>query len=191
MSNQAYPLCWPAGWPRTQARESGKFKTTLSATLNFLRKEVELLGGKNLVLSSNCTLGNERPSDPGVVAYFSLKDQPIAIPCDRWFKVEDNVRAIGLTIEAMRGMERWGAKHMIKAIFQGFKALPAQSGDAFNCWTVLGVEFRDGITEAEIVDAYKKRSLICHPDRPGGSNDAMAELNRAKVDALHTIGRGK
>lgn len=143
MSNQAYPLCWPAGWPRTTTRESGRFKTTLSAALNFLRKEVGLLGGKNLVLSSNCTLGHERPVDSGVVAYFLLKDQNIAIPCDRWRKVEDNVRAIGLTIEAMRGMERWGAKHMIKAMFQGFKALPAQTGEAFNCWTVLAVEYHD------------------------------------------------
>ena len=70
---QAYPLQWPAGWPRTppERRETGKFKTTLSGALSNLQSELRLLGGKNLVLSSNVTLGEQRPSDPGIAAYFT------------------------------------------------------------------------------------------------------------------------
>lgn len=35
------------------------------------------------------------------------------------------MRAIEKTIEALRGLERWGAKEMVNAPFRGFKALPA------------------------------------------------------------------
>lgn len=182
MSTQAYPLQWPGGWPRTEYREESRFKTTLSAALNFLRKETELMGGKNLVLSSNCTLGNEKPKDCGVVAFFELRGTAIAIPCDRWRKVEDNVKAIGLTIEAMRGMERWGAKHMITAMFKGFMALPERSGPS--CWEVLGISPESN--EAQIVEAWRTKAKDCHPDA-GGSHDAMSALNAAKDIARATV----
>jgi len=57
---------------------------TLSGTLSGLTEEVRRLGGKNLILSSNHTLGATRPKEPGVVAYFDYDDRPVAIPCDRW-----------------------------------------------------------------------------------------------------------
>ena len=116
MNQTAYPLQWPAGWPRTESREGGRFKTTLNTALSALKREVELLGGRSLVLSSNVTLGNENPKDCGVVAYFELRGQFISIPCDRWNNVESNVKAITLTIEAMRGIERWGAKHYYRDV---------------------------------------------------------------------------
>jgi hypothetical protein len=177
-----YPLQWPRGWPRTEKREPSRFKTTLAAALNFLKEEVGRLGGKNLVLSSNVSLGNERVADVGVVAYFELRGQHIAVPCDRWQNVQDNVKAIGLTIEAMRGMERWGAKHMITAMFSGFKALPEKSGRS--PWEIL--EIRDDSTESEVLAQYRKLATRAHPDA-GGSVDAFRELCEAKDVALATI----
>lgn len=187
MNVTAYPLCWPAGWPKTlpQQRESAKFKATLSSALNGLKREVELLGGKRLVLSSNYTLGNEHPRESGVVAYFNYNDAAVAIPCDRWLKIEDNVRAIALTIEAMRGMERWGAKHMIAAMFTGFKQLEAKTG-GISWWEVLGVAPDAGAEQ--IKAAYRDRARVCHPD-VGGSSEAMATLNAAYEMALSQNGR--
>lgn len=183
MSQSAYPLQWPAGWPRSTSREPSKFKSTLPAALAMLKREVNLLGGKSLVLSSNVTLGEEKPKDVGVGAYFLLREQGIAIPCDRWSKVEDNVKAIALTIEAMRGMERWGAKHMITAMFQGFIALPERSGPS--CWDVLGLSPTNA-TEAGIMTAWRTKAQLLHPDK-GGSTEAMVELNAAKDLALSTL----
>lgn len=163
MSAQAYPLQWPSGWPRTAPRESGKFRTTLPAALAALKKEVGMLGGKGLVLSSNVTLGADRPGDPGVCAYFELRAQPIAIPCDRWQTVENNVKAIALTIEAMRGMERWGAKHMITAMFKGFKALPPRSTES--CWDILGIVSGSIVDEAAVVAAWRMKAKNRAPRR--------------------------
>lgn len=182
MNRQAYPLCWPVGWPKTEPtrRERGLFKTSLPAALNNLKRNVALLGGKELILSSNYTLGNERPKEPGVVAYFTWQDLQVAIPCDRWSLVEHNVQAIALTIEAMRGMERWGAKHMIKAMFTGFKALP-QSTEAEAWWDVLGVQ-HDASHEA-VKAAYRDLVKAHHPDA-GGNPDKFRRIQEAYETAM-------
>jgi hypothetical protein len=176
-----YPLQWPKQWPKTEPskKEGGKFNQSLAAALNGLKIECARLGGKNLVLSSNCTLGAERPAESGVVAYFQLDDQPIAIPCDRWKLVEHNVRAIALTIEAMRGMERWGAKHMITAMFTGFKALP-QKASGKDPKEILGLKNKNNPTEAEITAAFRAQSKIYHPDVfETGDADVWRELREA------------
>lgn len=158
-------------------RESSNFKQTLSGALNNLRRQIELMGGKNLVLSSNCALGHDTPKDSGVVAYFQLQNTAMAIPCDRWRKVQDNVHAIALTVEAMRGMERWGAKHMITAMFSGFKSLPSRAS-GLDPWVTLGIT--EKATEAEITAAFRSKSKIYHPDIPEtGSADKWAQIREA------------
>lgn len=187
MSSQAYPLSWPKGWPRTEQfkREQSRFDQTLSAALANLRREIDLMNGKGLTLSSNCTLGHDRPADPGVVAYFNLNNSPMAIPCDRWKKVEDNVHAIALTVGAMRGMERWGAKHMIAAMFSGFKALPAKTS-GLDPWQTLGISETAG--EVEITAAFRSKSKILHPDIPvTGNAEKWAELREAHDMAMQNV----
>jgi hypothetical protein len=183
----AYPLCWPPAWPKTELakKENGKFKQSLAAALNNLKVECSRLGGKNLVLSSNYTLGNERPAESGVVAYFLLDDKSIAIPCDRWRLVEHNVQAIALTIGAMRGMERWGAKHMITAMFSGFKALPEKSS-GLDPWEVLGMTRSVTTTAEEITEAYRRKSRTEHPDA-GGSHERFRVLREAHDLAMATV----
>lgn len=182
----AYPLAWPPGWPRTKVRQRGAYRSSLSGALKNLRGELRHLCGeqaaRTLVLSSNVTLGQERPADPGVVAYFTWDGNQMAIPCDRWQVVEHNVQAIALTIEAMRAMDRHGAKHMIRAMFQGFAALPAPSED----WrAVLGCA-TGNLVMAE--DHYRAKAREAHPDRPGGSHEAMARLNAAIAAARAELG---
>ena len=134
------------------------------------------MGGENLILSSNCTLGDDRPAQSGVVAFFDFDGSAVAIPCDRWKFVEHNVQAIALTIEAMRGMERWGAKHMIKAMFTGFKALPERAGGS-NWWEVLGVKEKS--TPEQVKEAHKILVKKHHPDAGGD-----AELFRRVQEAF-------
>lgn len=181
MTPTAYPLQWPKGWPRTEStkRERGRFRQSLAASLGGLRHEVGLLGGKSLVLSSNYTLGVERPSDSGVVAYFTLGDRQLAIPCDRWQSVEHNVQAIALTVDAMRGMERWGAKHMIHAMFSGFKALPEKTS-GIDPWAVLGLKPNPVPTEEVVTARFRVLAKTLHPDIPvTGSAEKWAELREA------------
>lgn len=173
----AYPLCWPPGWPKTEPhnRESAKFKTALPAALANLKRQIELMGGAGVLLSSNYTLGSSNPKEPGVVAYFTWAKVEMAIPCDRWLKLEDNVHAIALTVEAMRGMERWGAKHMIRAMFTGFKQLPLNpNGESW--WKVLNVPVN--APRDQVRDAYQRLVKESHPDA-GGDQERFIKIQRA------------
>lgn len=182
---QAYPLQWPPNFPRhTGSRESAKFRTELGSALRNLTKQLELMGAKGLVLSSNCTLGQSNAPDPGVCAYFTYDGMQLAIPCDRWNNVASNVQAIALTVEAMRGMNRWGAKHMIRAMFTGFKALPSGGTPKRTFREVLDMETTGGIELAE--SRYRVLATLRHPDR-GGSHEAMAELNEAIAEARRVL----
>lgn len=183
-----YPLHWPPNFPRTEVgkRESSQMRTGLSAALKNVQDEIRKLGGTGLILSSNCTLGNERPTDPGVAAWFTRDKEQICIPCDRWRDVASNLQAIAKTVEAFRGIERWGAKNMVKAAFRGFAALP-YSGTQTDPWAVLGIhEGPASRTRENIEDVYRHKAKICHPDH-GGSNEAMAALNTAREQALASL----
>jgi len=178
-SPSAYPLQWPAGWPRTepQRREHSKFKTTLTAAISNMTTEIKRMGGTAIILSSNCALGQTNATDPGVVVYFQWQGTAMAVPCDRWNRVDANVQAIALTIEAMRGMERWGAKHMIRAMFSGFKQLT--SGSRRPWWDVMGI-LADSPTD--LVHArYRELAKQRHPDT-GGNGELFATLQNAYED---------
>jgi hypothetical protein len=76
----------------------------------------------------------KRVADTGVAIYFIRKGKQMCIHCDRWDRVEDNIHAIAKTIEAMRGIERWGTGDMVDATFTGVLAISAPDD-----WrTVLG-----------------------------------------------------
>jgi hypothetical protein len=187
----SYPLCWPSGWKRESYRKKSKFTTTFERARVQLFKELKLLGvgDWNVVLSTNLPLRRDgmpyanlaNPQDPGVAVYFRYKDKPMAFACDQYQKVHENLYAISKTIEAIRGIERWGASDMMERTFTGFAALPPpQAKVKRQWWQVLGVSDRATADEARA--AWRALAFKNHPDR-GGSDAAMSEINRAYEEA--------
>lgn len=183
---EAYPLHWPTGWPRTRSPARSRFEVTSFAVVrDNLFREIKLLGGTHIVLSTNVPLRQDgipyanmrQPSDRGVATYFLRRGRQMVFACDRWDRIEDNMRAIEKTIEAVRGIDRWGASEMLERAVQAFEALPPPK----SCWDILGVP--RGASREVIDAAYRERARSAHPDA-GGSNAAMAELNKARADAL-------
>lgn len=180
---EAYPLQWPAAWPRTQYPVPAKFKTPFSYARDQLLRELELLGASDVVISSNMMIRQDGlmyakqriPDDRGVAVYFNLNGEPQCIPCDKWTKVQDNLQAIRLTVEALRGLERWGAKEMVAAAFKGFKALPSAivtpppDREKRSWWVVLGTT--QDATPQEVKQAYRRAQATAHPDAGGSSHD--------------------
>lgn len=188
----AYPLTWTTIYPRTpqHKREAARFEVNFSTARNDLLKELRLLGAKNIIISSNVPTRQDglpyarpkEPDDPGVAVYFKIKDKSYALCCDRWRKVKHNLRAIGLHIAAMRGMERWGVGSLEQA-FMGYQALPPGADfTETKWWEVLGVDVHSSNDEVKV--AYRKLARKYHPD--GGSSpdsEKMAVINAAYEEA--------
>jgi hypothetical protein len=181
---EAYPLQWPPQWPRTKYPQQAQFKVGMGEAVSDLYDELERLGATNIIVSSNMQVRldgrpyakQNRMSDEGVACYFTYNGAQQCIPCDKWTTVKDNVRAIGLTVAALRGLERWGAKEMVNAAFQGFKALPTGTPQK-QWWEILEL---DGPTDdtVEIQRAYKQIIKKAHPDA-GGTDHWFQQVQAA------------
>jgi hypothetical protein len=191
---EAYPLKWPQAWPRTEYPIQARFKVSMSECIQDLYDELDRLGATNIVVSSNMRLrldgrplaSQQRMDDEGVVVYFTYNGAQQCIPCDKWDTVKDNVRAIGLTVGALRGLERWGAKEMVTAAFQGFKALPAPnipSAEQTRAWhEVLQVTPDADINVVRA--AYRNLAAKYHPDnQTTGNTSKFAEVATAWEEA--------
>src|SRR5271170_3903296 len=93
----SFPLAWPENWPRAAFRQKAKFATKLMGggwrpksmadARNFLDAELNRLGARQIILSTNVELnlngeprGNRAaPSDPGAAVYFQLNNKSVVL----------------------------------------------------------------------------------------------------------------
>lgn len=197
---EAYPLSWPQGWKRTPVRDSSKFKTTFGRARDELMREISRLGGRNPILSTNIPLrrdglpysGMAQPKDPAAAVYFVYKNKSMCFACDQWSKIEDNIWAICKTIEALRGIERWGASDMLDRAFTGFTALPSPANE---WWQVLGLPNKPNPTPTEYSNAKSLRNKLAmkyHPDNGEiKSPEMMSKINQAWEQAEKHFGNAR
>jgi hypothetical protein len=188
-SINAFPLAWPEGWPRAKHRKSSPYKVSTDKALESVLGDLRLMRGRSIIVSSNVPLrrdgtmyrGDHSDSampDPGVAVYWDDRDgKPRVIACDVWRTVRENVRAIGLTLEALRMIDRAGASHLLERAFSGFARLPAPA----DCWGVLGLD--RGASRESVTKRFRELALQHHPDR-GGSTESMARINAAYQEAI-------
>lgn len=217
---ECFPLSWPTGRPRTKLPERTTLarEISLAAAIDGVYRQLKLMKVSTSVVSSNLPRrvdgtprGDSLPhgGDHGVAVYWTTIEvragQKVRVPncisCDRWQHIRQNLRAIELSFESLRGLDRWGAVTQEQA-FAGFTALPpgdptaAPPAPVETPWReVLGVEgaWVAGAPAAAVL-AYAKtrhRELvkIHHPDR-GGDPATAATINRALDQAVAELGGG-
>jgi len=209
----AFPLQWPAGWPRTGAgaQRAAKFGikrqdraytsftdiTVAEATKRVLAELARMgIDRQNVVISTNLALrldglprsGQAAPRDAGAAVYWQTgKGNRRVMAIDQYHKVEDNLAAIAATLDAMRAIERHGGARVLERAFTGFTALPAPA--AARHWrTVLEFGQNETITRNSLRQRYRRLAGERHPDRAGGSDAAMSELNVAMAEAEKELG---
>jgi hypothetical protein len=153
---------------------------TVAGALARLTRELDLLEAKNVVISSNLELRRDglprsdrrMPEDPGVAVYFRVEGDPVALACDRFNDVAQNIAAIAAHVNASRAIERHGVGSL-REIFRGYVALPGATAPQ---------DWRKVLNEPQSLDqaerAYRHLAKIRRPDH-GGSEAAMAALNAA------------
>lgn len=175
-----YPLQWPINYARTARyhRKKSNFKTTQARARDELLRQLKLLGVSGIVISSNVNTyirGGVQymyadqiaaHEDPGVVVYYTWKGDQYALACDLWTTVTDNLQALNKTVDAIRGIARWGTGEMMKAAFAGFKALPASEPEK-RWYEILGVKWN--ANKEEVKEAWRTLAMIHHPDKGGSA----------------------
>lgn len=187
---QAYPLQWPPHIKRTSKHKqiNSRFDISPDRARRMLREESEKMG-RYVVISTNVELrrdgepyaNRKPPSDTGVAVYFKRKGQQVCLSCDQYIHVWENMRAIGKTLEAMRGIERWGTSELLDQAFSGFTAIPPPDQMSTivteaptNWWDILGVSQQTTLTVAEA--AWK---ALCR-NNGGGSTDLNGAIDAAR-----------
>jgi len=188
-SVEAFPLAWPQGFKRSTKKKDSCFKCTLAQARDGVLNEIGRLKGTNAIISSNVPLkkdGNMYASlktidgDEGVAVYFTWKGDEYVLACDSYYTIRENLRAIEKSIEAIRGLDRWGVSDILSRAFTGFKALPAASPVNIerDWWEVLGC-YPDS-TQVMITACYNLLVKKYHPDIPvTGDNNKFLEIKTA------------
>jgi hypothetical protein len=182
-----YPLDWPHSYARRKEVRRSQFSQTFSSARQQLEYELNELDASNIIISMNMEVTpsgslkatSRQPSDPAVAVYFVVNGEEKVMACDKWDAVEDNLRAIGLTLEKMRAIDRYGVSEILNRMFHGLNldALPESISNSKDWWTVLGVKAT--ASKDEIAKAVRRKKLECHPDRNGGDETKWREFQEA------------
>lgn len=193
------------GWPGspTRNRRRSTFKASYSDSEDLLGRELAQIRGKSVVLEIDIrpqdlrldgTLRvSARPQGPRVILYAETKHGPLMMPCDTFTDWRDNVRAIALSLEALRKVDRYGCA-MRGEQYRGWTAIPASTGGGLPtidaAWALLqkesGVdaETKEGTTARRLYILASKRA---HPD-VGGSDDRFSAIGKARDLILGSLG---
>ena len=192
--DKRYPLSWPAGWKRARSRTYSQFRVGEHRALQDLEYEVDRLGGTNLIISTNMRLrrdglpyaSQKRVEDPGVAVYFKMDGKDVTMAADQYVEIGDNYRAIGKTIECLRGIKRYGASDLLERAFMGFTQIAHTPEPEW--WQVLGFEHDDipGLDLEFVRCRFHELAKEHHPDG-GGDPETMKLMNAAWAKAQEDI----
>lgn len=209
---QAYPLAWPAGWPRTSsvARQRGQFGTTemksngngswrakkaisIVEAMKRIRYELDRLGvdvANDLVVSTNLKLNlaglprgdHGEPSDPGVAVYWQTRKAP-----QRVMAIDSYTRIadnLAAVAATLEAMRAIDRHGGAQILDRAFTGFTALPAPR-SPFEILGVSPAASIDEIE--RAFRAAARKAHPDA-GGSSARMAELNAARDQVLRERG---
>lgn len=184
-----------AGWERSRS------DTGLS-TVELLEREIAALDGKDVLMQmavrpqdirlDGKVRANARPAEhPGVIITFDSNFGPLSYPCDAFDDWQDNVRAIALSLEALRKVDRYGVSRRGEQ-YSGWGKLPPAGGTTATMGARTAAEI---LVDQEQLEGdpddllehweaarltYRHAARNAHPDRHGGDGRRMALVNQAR-----------
>lgn len=190
-------------WPGTLTRQRirSPYKAKLATTLDELGRELRALGVYDGPPRANAVLEvaidprhwrvdgkpyvRAQAEHPGIVLSLPRTDVgPLRFAADRYDDWRDNLRAVVLTMEALRAVERHGAVRA-REQYRGFAALESgiatgatmSHGDALGVlWAASEHPEPNGLPLGQLVKLAKARA---HPDRHGGHREAWDRVEAA------------
>lgn len=210
------------GWPHafTTERIRGRFDSSLSETLELLKRELRMLEpNRNRYPDSvlqialreqdfRRTDGMPRagsiPAHPGVILNIEPPGRaPLSFPCDTFTHWHANLRAIALTLEALRKIDRYGVTQTGQQ-YRGWHAIEAKTATNYTVESAAMLLFAVAYPEESnfgvfgrarrlIIDGgpwravYRAARSRSHPDRNSGDQTLWNNVEAA-ADVLRNAG---
>lgn len=187
MARVELPVVPIVTWPRARTPENMRdmggrmLKTTPGAALSRLREELFRMRAKDCRLAIAVRerditrfgelRANATVQDPGVIVYFTHPTRgDLTFANDNYCRWWHNVNGIAMTIEALRGIDRWGAVQNAEQ-FAGFGKLPGFTSLTMGSTAAVAILSRESgldvpypMTPDWIREAGRKSRAATHPD---------------------------
>lgn len=204
-------------WPgeATKGRENARFRAKYSQTLDLLEDELKKIRAKEITVQAffrfdqirndGWPYAAARPSAPGVILSFRKPEGPIfyrdgkpmvnvvalSFPCDRYQTIDDNLRAIALSLQALRAVDRYGVTKRAEQ-YAGWKRIEAPAVNGFTSKETAAafiIAQQDTEVPAYSViadqalrkEVYRRAAARLHPDSPTGSHELFIKLQQANA----------
>jgi hypothetical protein len=166
---------WPIGRKPTAAssRKSGSnFKASHPQTMDELERELELIDAKDVVVEIDVDhkelrrngepfASSRARKTPGIVLHYTTKDgRAVTMPVDRYETWQTNIRALMLTLRALRAVDRYGA---------------TTSGEQYRGWMAL-----PSVTAPVMSTQQAARKLVSFAGGKDSESDVLASANSAR-----------
>ncbi|AWN04670.1 hypothetical protein HOT29_gp051 [Microbacterium phage Squash] len=193
---------WPGA--HTRSRRSAPFRyggkpVKLTTTLSELDTELRAVAAKDAELlvaidpakfrRDGRPYANAIAEHPGVILSFEIpKLGRVSYPCDTFTTWEDNLRAIALSLEALRKVDRYGTTQH-RQQYRGFLAIEATAAPAGFATAEDAAGFVRAVSgeKSEVTDregmnrAVRLAKRNTHPDMPGGSTEVFQRVSLAEA----------
>ncbi len=189
-------LTWPGKETPSFRRRRSTFRASYPNTLDLLERELQSLNAKDIVIQADFEhrdirndgwpRSSARPRAPRVIVSCVTRKGPLSFPCDTFDAWEDNLRAIALSLQALRAVDRYGVTRNAEQ-YKGWQQLPAPAPQPVTMSTLAAASFisaQSGLSAAEVFGdpdrAYRMAAGNCHPDSQNGSHEAFIKLQQAR-----------
>lgn len=196
-------------WLNAAARVPSRFTASWTDTLDLLARELKALDGRRVVFEIDVREGdvrrdgmlraNAKAEHPPVIIAFESKFGPLMYRADRFNSKpygsdgvrvmphlwQHNVRAVALTLAALRAVDRYGATQSGEQ-YRGFRAIEAGKGlppsgmTASEAMTILyeatGIAGAAGLSAQQLVRLARRNT---HPDVRDGDSREWDKVEQA------------
>lgn len=184
--------------PRSAGSYS-RFDTPLRKTLQLLVRELDMLGAKNIVVELDVEeryfrldgypRATARANSPAVRVTFESKWGPLRYETAEFSDWQANLRAIALSMEALRAVDRYGVSKRGEQ-YRGWRAIPMSTDGADAIYTreqavaFLHSKVSDQYDESDVDGPFANEASRLaiqrtHPDH-GGDADEFRKVVRAR-----------
>ncbi len=195
MDIYCYPLDKWNG-PVTETRTKASYGARWSTVIRELEAEAEALGADELLILLDVRRDQLRldgwpkagtTPPPQIAVAFTSKHGPLRFECDRWNRWEDNVRAVGLTLQRLRLIDEGGVARSGEQ-YRGWQAIGPGTGFTTTALAAQFIAQAAGAPKraAEVLNSpelrqqiYREAAQRLHPDK-GGNADDFRRLTEAR-----------